>query len=199
MKRKFFSLMVAACAALVSFTSLTGCSGGIDKEERERTAGYMTYDDWKSGSKMFKFETALAFNIIPQPNSSSVSSNGISSECYFKLGNVMEMLDCRYRIDFFQAGQDADSTKSLPLSAVMNITFTDSSQLSERDFLAAFGHGTTTEGTSSFVRAIKVTLTYNTGGTGGGSATFEYSVSDDGVVTDGVNPNCNFEVKTADY
>ncbi len=44
MKRKFFSLMVAACAALFSFTGLTGCGGGGESDSV--TEGYLTYSNF---------------------------------------------------------------------------------------------------------------------------------------------------------
>ncbi len=51
MKRKFLSVLVAACTALFSFSGLTGCSGG--SEHQDDTYGIVTLDDFEYGNKGF--------------------------------------------------------------------------------------------------------------------------------------------------
>ncbi len=51
MKRKFFSMMVAACAALFSFSGLTGCGGGGGSEKE--TYGVVTLSDFADAQKGF--------------------------------------------------------------------------------------------------------------------------------------------------
>ncbi len=63
MKRKFFSMMVAACAALFSFTGLTGCSGGSGEDD---TYGVITLEQFETGSKYFCISLGGRYvNIIP--------------------------------------------------------------------------------------------------------------------------------------
>ncbi len=52
MKRKFFSVVVAACAAFFSFSGLTGCSGG--SEQQQDAYGVVTLDDFQKARKGFK-------------------------------------------------------------------------------------------------------------------------------------------------
>ncbi len=57
MKRKFFSLMVAACAALFSFSGLTGCSGGGGSDDE--THGIVTLPDFAQGRKGYMFHFSV--------------------------------------------------------------------------------------------------------------------------------------------
>ncbi len=64
MKRKFFSLMVAACAALFSVSGLTCCGGGGGGGGD--TAGVVTLEQFERGTKGFRITGGAAlFEIYP--------------------------------------------------------------------------------------------------------------------------------------
>ncbi len=64
MKRKFFSLMVAACAALSSLTGFTGCSGGGDNNS---IPGVVTLQDFASCRKEFCVQTQGLYTLTIEP------------------------------------------------------------------------------------------------------------------------------------
>ncbi len=54
MKRKLFSVLFAACAAVVSVSGLTGCGGGGDDEQVR--LGAMTLEEFAGGQYHFEFD-----------------------------------------------------------------------------------------------------------------------------------------------
>ncbi len=65
MKRKFFSVMMAACTAVFSFSGLTGCSGGGGEENP--TYGYVSLKDFATMHKGFYIGGAtMTIEVIPK-------------------------------------------------------------------------------------------------------------------------------------
>ena len=184
MKRKFFTLMVAACAAVFSFAGLTGCSGG--GEEEDNTAGYVTYRQWCDGTKGFQIGAgAQVVYIRPLDDQSTADyvldknkyTSPVQKRCMLSAGlsPVSGELVVNYQIVEWVPGETAGAD-ALPSKATLKIYFTESTQMTNKDILGALGIGHKDAALSS---GVTLTLYYTSPGSGGRlESTFKYFIQD---------------------
>ncbi len=193
MKRKFFSMMVAACAAVLSFSGLTGCSSG--NEEEDNSAGYVTYRQWESARKGFQLSVgSLTVFISPTEGDADTGfdqadkwATPISKWCMLSFGPGDREVEetnpvlVSYEISEYLPGENPESPDALPYQATLELTFTDSHQLTNSEIKAAFGLGVDDE--SEFRGTVKVTLRYTSPGNGGTAGATYWSSVNGGSLT----------------
>ncbi len=150
MKRKFFSLMVAACTALCSFTGLTGCSDSSDSNNGSYP-GYMTYKDWAergcgffitgAGSVWVRImptgEVEGVTNFDYGDNYENAPANGIMMMASLEFSNS-SVMDCVATYQITEYAQTTDGYY-LPTRANLYITFGDASDTTNSNVLKAMG------------------------------------------------------------
>ncbi len=207
MKRKFFSVLAAACVALSSLSGLTGCSGG---ENNDATYGIVTLDDFAKGRKGVRvsLQGAGLMEIMPDPSASSDIEVGDpdknKKEDEFRVGT--EVRDClvngkyratvTYRIAGWTANNEypTDGVAGDVNTTTMTIIFnTDDAAAATKDanLLYALGAYPSKE---NLVSSIELGLQY-ANGTCDGLYTLGYLSGNTVVNTIKTNPGIFFVVK----
>ncbi len=163
MKRKFFSLMVAACAALFSFSGLTGCSGGGD--DVETYPGYLTYDGYtKKGLGILLEGGQVWLKILPtgpvdtySPEREPDSPSAV--RMYVSLTNASgdDIFD---GIGTYQILEYRDREKGLPSKATFIVNVGDADDAVNKQLMAAFGFSATESGLFTFFGQLKLDLVF---------------------------------------
>ncbi len=158
MKRKFLSLMVAACTAFCSFTGLTGCSNDSSASNSDESyPGYMTYADWAERGCGFFITGAgsVWMRIMPTGQVEGVTNfdygdnyeyapaNGIMMMASLEFSNSTVM-DCAVTYQITEYATTVDG-KNLPVRANLYITFGDAADTTNLNVLKAMGFVETVE------------------------------------------------------
>ncbi len=188
MKRKFLSMMVAASAALFSFTGLTGCSGGGGDSLSPN--GMMTVRDFLQSNKVFELYGTLEFKLDPYQALTGVNEireveDGdelmVLARCKMTIGKTggVEDVVVTY-VPKFANGQDDVSVLDKNLeSAELHFTFTGSDQLQDQSIIYAL---TGDPEATALSGTVKLSLRFSNPGLGGRYETLEANVAvdDDG-------------------
>ncbi len=189
MKRKLFSLMVAACVALFSFSGLTGCSGGGEDAKGVEKPGYLTYNGFTKKMHGIRLEAAAAWltiqpyapddavygnsstsvsMVVGMSNDDGMQLNGaianysIKSYSYADAnGNVMmDVTESQLN----RMGLSVDDENVVPYRAVMTVTLGSAADTSSQALLAALGLNMADTDVSVLAGKIELNLLFDGNG-----------------------------------
>ncbi len=188
MKHKFFFLLVTACAALFSFSGLTGCSGGNDDKNYEEAAGYLTLDGFSKRLHGIRLESGAAYiyikplmkdDTIYAPEASNVRV--MFAEIYNEGGTVSTRALVKYEIIRYAQAGAIDTENGLPELGRMTLTLGQASEAEDRELLTAIGLGVTSDTDACLNSSLAMDLLF-TGN--GGTVTYGVMGSTGGFLLD---------------
>ncbi len=169
MKRKFFSLMVAACAALFSFTGLTGCGGGGDGQS---TPGYLSYSDFTSLRKGIMLRGSQVWlKILPTSRLTTdgdkkgeginSTSSGVAVFCTLMNDSGD---DCYNVAVDYNILTWVDREKGIPATAEMKFSMAESGDVLNKELLAALGWTSSADEDFTLSADLNMTLIFTGNG-----------------------------------
>ncbi len=163
MKHKFLSMMVAACAAVFSFSGLTGCSGGGGGGSETSSYGYLTVKDFSSCKKGIRIAGSNWMEIRPVAPTSGVESNLVNMDVELTFGSSNSPIGAwaTYRVKSYQSsGSINQSSGKVPHVAEMVISLDDVDDVSNEAFLSAIGLGQSGDNEGMLGDELVLTLTF---------------------------------------
>ncbi len=164
--------MVAACAAMVSFTGLTGCGGGGGGGGVGGNA-YLTLDGFKGNANGVCLKGGSVWAIL-EPEGEAPGSPKDSDTKVFRLCTLynssfsVENLLTSYEI--------TGGTPDKPLSGKISFAFESSSDTEDPDVLAVLGLGLPTDFIGTVTSNVEITMYFD--GAGGGQMSVEVTGSE---------------------
>ncbi len=165
MKRKFFSLMVAACVALFSVSGLTSCGGGGSDDAE----GYLTLDGFSKHGKGVRLDgtggNELKILPVARDDEKDTSKYGPtrSMRCNLSNGNdvVVRNVLVTYTITAYaNAGSINDSQGAVPLYGTMVISMPTADDTTNKDVLGALGLNSIEDAEAALVSAVALNLQF---------------------------------------
>ncbi len=166
MKRKFFSLMVAACVALFSVSGLTSCGGGGSDDAE----GYLTLDGFSKHGKGVRLDgtggNELKILPVARDDEKDTSKYGPSRSMRCTLENgagqiVVQNVLVTYTITAYaNAGSINDAQGAVPLYGTMVITMPSADDTTNKDVLGALGLNSIEDAKAALVSAVALNLQF---------------------------------------
>ncbi len=137
MKQKFFSLMVAACAACLSFTGLTACGGG-GGGAGEANPGVMTMAEFQKGKKEFRVLGGMPMTITPVQEADGSQGTGDPNTVY--VDGIVTMEDVTYNAVLIYSTDEKDHEDGQPRLGKLEMSMKSVAALTDPSLLTSLGN-----------------------------------------------------------
>ncbi len=193
MKRKFFSVAVAACMALFTLSGLTCCGGGGGSNGvlgGEDDPAYLTYDGFSKKFRGILLQDGSIYLRIKPYSQFTEGTVNDPKKAWVTLSAKREIATgvlATYEIISYQdAGNINLPVGTLPYTAKMTLSLGTFPDTIKNEVLAAVGLGTTGGGSTALMSSIVIDLTFD--GAGGGHSVItvmgKNDAQEDAIITD---------------